>query len=1403
MTMRLEPAGRLPSAEWDRVQQAVARFEEAWREGRRPSLADHLEGSGEERQALLVELAHADLELRLKAGEAARVESYLQAWPELASDADATFGLISAEYNLRRRGEPGVTLDEYRRRFPDHGPRLERLSGDPAGAPPPPDTVRDDSSQRGGLAPEAPPPPQVPGFEILGELGRGGMGVVYKARHLALKRTVALKMILTGGYAGAAERARFKAEAEAVARLQHPGIVQVFEVGEHQGHPFCALEFVEGGSLAQRLNGNPLPPKEAARLVEALARAIHLAHSRNVVHRDLKPANVLLTPDGAPKVTDFGLARQLDAETGHTPAGAVMGTPAYMAPEQATGQAHAAGPAADVYALGAILYECLTGRPPFRAATLLETMEQVRTREPAPPRQVQPAAPRDLETICLKCLRKEPEKRYASAAELADELARFQRGEPVLARPVGRLERTARWARRNPVLAVALAAVFVSAVVASGLAAAAWWANRELGHKNVELGAKTSLLQTQNQQLETKNAEVEREKAEKERQEAQAQDARLRTWLTPLAPQPGGLTDQEVAALRMAAVARGQPVAMRYLQKAASDTALTPRLAARAEYVWHAALGLDRSRRDEAERLLLAELRAAEPRSPRRRDLARSAAALGGLSPDAAAEAMEALAQAVEDASDRGDLAGLAPALAAAAARVGPEGSGPAGGRAAAVLADAITRSTDMDAISALAEALADVAARQRPGESAAIVVAAMSRTKRPDALQALARVLAATGLPPGSKEPGEAAGVLGRALEVNQGIFRQQIAGGLEALAPLLGPADAAAAGAALGRAIEKTTNWFELQSLASALAAVAARLPPDDAAAACGQAADTIIKNMGDLRNVPVEDLGHGLAALNPRLASPQAARAAAMLREAITRTAQPGAHPRLAIALAATAERLDGKDVGEVASAISAAMSRTTDAGQAGALAWGLAAVAARMPPTEAAAACRPAAAQVAKALARPNGPITPWLAQTLLNLCDRLPQDEAAALCDEAAVALARALAEQKTPYQMQFVAAGLAVVADRAGPQAASEAAGVLGQAVRTATNPAASQMQAQGLAAAASRLGPKEAAVACTPAAQTLLQAMGRADGAATLTPLALGLAALAPELEPGEAARVCSAAASQLSRAVAKATNPAEAPALAQGLSVVAVRLRQKEMEDACAPAADALAQAMTRTSNPQALLAFAQALWLLEPRLGPGRADNAYRRAAAALAEATGDDRMLPQFGYGVAAVTCRLEPGDASTACGRVAAALTYAMAKDATPAQAIANGSFGDLFSMVQKEHGKSLSSVLARQPPGSSTRRLACAAGLAAELGGPTPCLTAPVLAQFAYEPLPATLPVQTLVDLLKDPLCVGEARRLVLEQCEQRYGRPFADQWDFVRYAEQQNLGLDFVGPSRPVPAAP
>jgi serine/threonine protein kinase len=250
------------------------------------------------------------------------------------------------------------------------------------------------------------------------------MGVVYKARQVKLNRLTALKMVLAGSHAPQADLARFRKEAEAVARLLHPHIVQIYEVGEHDGLPFFSLEYCSGGNLEKKLNGTPQQPADAAALVETLARAIHAAHLKGVIHRDLKPANVLLTENGTLKVTDFGLAKRL-GEMGQTATGAVLGTPSYMAPEQAGGRAGEIGPATDVYALGAILYECLTGRPPFKGATPLDTIMQVVANEPVPPSLLQPAVSRELERICLKCLQKKPAQRYGSAETLADDLRRF------------------------------------------------------------------------------------------------------------------------------------------------------------------------------------------------------------------------------------------------------------------------------------------------------------------------------------------------------------------------------------------------------------------------------------------------------------------------------------------------------------------------------------------------------------------------------------------------------------------------------------------------------------------------------------------------------------------------------------------------------------------------------------------------------------------------------------------------------------------------------------------------------------------------------------------------------------------------------------------------------------------
>jgi WD40 repeat protein/serine/threonine protein kinase len=456
-----------------RLDKACDRFEAAWRAAQRPPLEDFLTEIAElERGELFRELLAVELACRRERGEHPTAEEYQGRFPDFATLVQAEF-----QHDPYGRQNPGD------RREGAGNTRTPPADSTAVGhylKPPSAWSVRKTSWT--SVAPQGAGPLSCPtGYEILGELGRGGMGVVYKARHLGLNRIVALKMILAGAHASPDDLVRFLAEAEAVAHLQHPNIVQIFESGRHQGLPYFTLEFVPGGSLADKVREAPLPPVAAARLVEHMARGMAYAHERGVVHRDLKPENVLMAADGMPKITDFGLAKRVEGGPGLTQTGAIVGTPSYMAPEQAGGtppskggqktarlameEKEGVGPPADIYALGAVLYRLVTGRPPFQAATPWHIIQQVVTDEPVPVRQLQPHCPRDLETICHKCLQKDKGRRYPSAALLAEDLRRFQAGEPVQARAVTRWERGWKWVKRRP-LAAGLAAVTLLLVLA-------------------------------------------------------------------------------------------------------------------------------------------------------------------------------------------------------------------------------------------------------------------------------------------------------------------------------------------------------------------------------------------------------------------------------------------------------------------------------------------------------------------------------------------------------------------------------------------------------------------------------------------------------------------------------------------------------------------------------------------------------------------------------------------------------------------------------------------------------------------------------------------------------------------------------------------------------------------------
>jgi tetratricopeptide (TPR) repeat protein len=391
-------------------------------------------------------------------GQRTPVATWLEQHPAVGSVPALAAELVYHEFSLRQELGESPEWGEYLLRFPQYMAvlRLLRQADEVVG-----ETL---------VKPAASRPSRCRDYELLEEVGRGGMGIVYKARHRSLDRVVALKMIRSGGQASDEERRRFQAEARAVARLHHPNIVHIYEVGEADGEPFLALEFVEGQSLARRLGGVPLGPRPAACLMEVLARAVDYAHGMGVIHRDLNPSNVLVPGlletalDGCvPKITDFGLAKMLDA-TRDTRSGALLGTPSYMAPEQAASRTAEIDARTDVYGLGALLYELLTGRPPFRAESPLQTLQQVAELDPARPRLLNAAVPRDLETICLKCLEKDPRRRYPSAAAMANDLRRWLRGEPVQARRVGPLGFAWRWCRRKPVIAGLAAGLIVSVV---------------------------------------------------------------------------------------------------------------------------------------------------------------------------------------------------------------------------------------------------------------------------------------------------------------------------------------------------------------------------------------------------------------------------------------------------------------------------------------------------------------------------------------------------------------------------------------------------------------------------------------------------------------------------------------------------------------------------------------------------------------------------------------------------------------------------------------------------------------------------------------------------------------------------------------------------------------------------
>jgi len=1273
----------------------------------------------------------------------------------------------------------------------------------------------------------------VPGYEILGELGRGGMGVVYKARQAKLDRLVALKMILSGVHAGEAGQARFRTEGEAIARLQHPNIVQIHEVGEYGGLPYFSLEFCAGGSLDRKLNGTPLPPKEAAWLVETLARAMQAAHEKGVIHRDLKPANVLLLEDGTPKVTDFGLAKKV-GEAGQTASGAMMGTPSYMAPEQAGGRSEQIGPLVDVYALGAILYECLTGRPPFRGPTPMDTVMQVVADEPVPVRQLQPQVPADVETICLKCLQKEPTRRYESASALADDLRRFEEGRPIVARPVRRWERATKWVRRNPMLA-GMSAAMVLALLAGAVVSIIFGidARRQaaLATKNESAAiAKEKELAAANETL-TRTADDLRTSRDDLKQMADNLEVTMaRSLLRPLAVQNGnGFTGQGFGMFGMAGQigggmagfgggmggfgggamlgqfgggfagqpglgalgqiglgALGQPglgalgqgyriaetewhalwelarnrdgrVGYRFVEEASRTPGTSRQLRDRAQLALPAAVGLEESRRANVEKLLLARLADPALGAEHKKDLA--------------------LALSVWD--------GLRDAGASITARQ---------------LIVSMTQTNDATALAQLVQGLSAVEPRLERGEAAraaAALVAAMNSknpfalTSAPSLAQGLSLVMLHLEIEEKKQAGSQAAAVLTQAMkDPKNAIHLANLAQALSTvIAGYQEPESAARAAAqaavALTQAMKDPENVIRLPELALALSQVAANLEPKEAT----KAAATLMQAMKDTSNpVALAGLASGLSAVAPRLEPKEAALASAALTQAMRDPKNAAAMIELAPALSAVAEHLDAKEAALAVAAIRQAMKDTKNADALAALAKALSAVAAHLEPKEAAqAAVTEAATALVQAMKDPKyADALSSLAQALAEVAAQMePTKEAA----QVAAGLIEVMKDNKNGGDLSALAAGLSAVTVRLGPAEAARAADVLIQAMKDAKNTDALSALAQALSEVAALMEPKDA----DRVAAALTQAIRDPKNSRSLPNLVSCLSLLSARLEPKEAAVVATA----LTQAMKDAKNAGALSSLARGLSAVAARMGPEESAQVNAQVYVALTRAINGAKDKDDLRPLFQGLASVAATLGP----EEVARTAAALTQAMRDPKNvneLFQLAQSLSTVAPYMEPQEAAKAAGSLIQVMQDSPIFLASALSAVLSAAPP---AEIPSRSAKSASAVAFPTGPGHALMALALVI-VAAE---PDPLPAMPCTARFddkgqlipAAKPelRPCRLSTQQLIELLKMPTCMGGARRIVLDQLEKRYRRTFVDAWEFVRFAGDENLSLDFTTP--------
>jgi hypothetical protein len=1319
---------------------------------------------------------------------------------------DELADLLKRARELRARGRD-VSAEDLCADCPELLPHLRRLL---AAASPIPSADADSDSTADTHADRlrptgVGPAPAVPGYEVLGLLGHGGMGVVYRARHQALGRTVALKVIRAGDHAGPDELARFKAEAEAVARLSHPNIVQVYEVGESDGLPFFALEYVEGDTLEGRLKAGSLPPREAARLIEALAGAVHLAHSRNIVHRDLKPANVLLAACGVAlgdttsatplaaiaKITDFGLARRLDDESGQTQTGAIVGTPAYMAPEQAAGQA--AGPTADVWALGTILYECLTGRPSFAAASTLDTLDQVRHREPASPAQVNRQVPRDLETICLKCLRKEPEKRYGSAQELADDLGRFLRGEPIAARPVGSGERLLKWARRRPAVAILLVALLLLVGGGGGLTGYLFLRARDYDIDRA------------------RREQDEDEKAERQRREDQNQhhyedDARLvEGWAGALSLQPGSLQPAEREAL-WALTGANDDVKRLFFERMLTQPVSAQRLGQRAEWAVRAGVGLDIGRRDALVKLVNKDLGDDRKDARLRRACAELTLALSQRDPEQGRPVCLFLVEDMRQSKDLAVLRHEAALVRRLTACLERDEAAKVCESAATVLLNHLGRSKDKYSLNLFLSGLFDVVAALPPGRATELrgqallnLVALVTRDSNFGNVEDLAPVLTRATDHVSPDHAGQAFSAL-LPLFDKLGVSTASI-GIQQTLDRLVGQLPAAVADKEGWGIIDRWTNMpkfvgvngiidpatenaVELRILDER--AIFDRLAMRMTSEGAARCAEPVLKKLSELppNVVASTDLLRALLALSDRLPPEKAddlrTRGSKLLRDKWAGVNNPAEAQATGEMFTMLIERLPPEESGAVCRALQQKMARTPILFGATAAGAAFAAAGRRM---SAADAARDIPIFLKELLASHDAASTIAYAEALAAQGERLQPEQATQAAEDVQQKIKRIaemIVAKKLPLKpeqasiiLAVLTEGLAHLLKRVPPEKVTDLAGRTGGIIldqmASPMDVQAFAVMANALASLLERVPPEQAGDLPVRALGLIAGRIARAKDLRELNGLQLTLMArLAERLSPPRADALSRGPVHELFDTLTHAKDPELVGFVAQALALLAEHLppdeANKTAHDVLARIAATpyavnffrLNEQMERVAGEEAAagrarIAVLQAWARLPGRLTPEQTAE----LAPALLEAL-DRSESPRGLVGNARIVGRLSSGLTPQEAGRAAAVVLERLGRTEEPGEPIlqpASSINPDITDQPGwSEHLKALSQALVE-------------------------------LAERAGE--------QTLVDLMKRPDCVRRAADLLRGVLAKRLGTDFADSWEMADWLRRHRPDLD------------